>query len=33
MSLKLSVIDRHDSTPDGAEPNNLDYAVLLIWRL
>ena len=33
VSLKLSVIDRYDSTPDGAEPNNLDYAVLLIWGL
>jgi putative salt-induced outer membrane protein YdiY len=33
MSLKLSVIDRYDSTPDGAVPNNLDYAVLLIWGL
>jgi putative salt-induced outer membrane protein YdiY len=33
MSLKLSVIDRYDSTPEGAEPNNLDYAVLLIWGL
>jgi putative salt-induced outer membrane protein YdiY len=33
MSIKLSAIDRYDSTPDGAEPNNLDYAVLLIWGL
>jgi putative salt-induced outer membrane protein YdiY len=33
MSLKLSAIDRYDSTPDGAVPNNLDYAVLLIWGL
>jgi putative salt-induced outer membrane protein YdiY len=33
MSVKLSVIDRYDSTPDGAVPNNLDYAVLLIWGL
>lgn len=33
MSLKLSAIDRYDSTPEGSEPNNLDYAVLLIWGL
>ncbi len=33
VSLKLSVIDRYDSTPDGVDPNNLDYAVLLIWEL
>ncbi len=33
MSIKLSAIDRYDSTPDGAVPNNLDYAVLLIWGL
>ena len=33
VSLKLSAIDRYDSTPDGAKPNNLDYAVLLIWGL
>jgi putative salt-induced outer membrane protein YdiY len=33
VSLKLSLIDRYDSTPGGAVPNNLDYAVLLIWGL
>jgi putative salt-induced outer membrane protein YdiY len=33
VSLKLSAIDRYDSTPDGKKPNNLDYAVLLIWGL
>jgi len=33
VSLKLSLTDRYDSTPDGAVPNNLDYAVLLIWGL
>ena len=32
-SLKLSVQDRYDSTPNGVDPNNLDYAVLLIWGL
>lgn len=33
VSLKLSLVNRYDSTPDGAAPNNLDYAVLLIWSL
>lgn len=33
VSLKLSLIDRYDSTPEGAVPNNLDYAVLMIWKL
>ncbi|MCC6491885.1 MAG: DUF481 domain-containing protein [Pirellulales bacterium] len=33
MSLKFSLIDRYDSTPDGAVPNSLDYAVLMIWKL
>ena len=33
VSVKLSLVDRYDSTPDGVEPNNFDYAVLLIWGL
>ncbi len=33
VSLKLSVIDRYDSTPNGLPANSLDYAVLLIWGL
>jgi putative salt-induced outer membrane protein YdiY len=33
VSLKASVIDRYDSTPNGREANNLDYAVVLIWKL
>ncbi len=31
LSLKLSVIDRYDSTPHGAKPNDLDYSTLVIW--
>lgn len=32
LSLKLSAIDRYDSTPgDGLEPNELDYAATLLW--
>ena len=33
LSLKFSVIDRYDSTPNGAEPNEINYAALLIWGL
>jgi putative salt-induced outer membrane protein YdiY len=33
VSLKFSLIDRYDSTPEGTSPNNLDYAVLMIWKL
>jgi putative salt-induced outer membrane protein YdiY len=31
LSLKLSIIDRYDSTPQGASPNDLDYSTLVIW--
>lgn len=31
LNLKLSVIDRYDSTPQGAKPNDLDYSTLLLW--
>jgi putative salt-induced outer membrane protein YdiY len=33
LSLKLSVVDRYDSTPHGVQPNELNYAALLIWGL
>ena len=33
LSLKLSVVDRYDSTPNGVQPNELNYAALLIWGL
>lgn len=33
MSLKFSVIDRYDSTPNGVNPNEVNYAVLLIWGI
>ncbi len=32
LSLKMSAINRHDSTPNGREPNDLDYAVLLLFQ-
>ncbi len=31
LSLKLSMIDRYDSTPEGARPNDLDYSMLVLW--
>jgi len=33
MSLKFAVIDRYDSTPNGANPNEVNYSVLLIWGI
>ena len=33
LSLKLSLIDRYDSTPEGRKPNDLDYSLLLMWKL
>ncbi len=33
LSLKLSAIDRYDSTPEGAKPNDLNYSLLLLWKL
>jgi len=31
LSMKLSVRNRYDSTPNGADPNDLDYSVVLLW--
>ena len=33
VSLKFSVLERYDSTPNGVDPNELNYAALLIWGL
>ncbi len=32
LSLRLSVTDSYDSTPNGAEPNDLDYSAVLLWK-
>lgn len=32
LSLKLSATNRYDSTPEGAKPNDLFYAALLLWK-
>ncbi len=31
LSLKVSILDRYDSTPDGKKPNDLDYTFTLLW--
>lgn len=31
LSLKLTVLDRYDSTPHGVEPNDIDYTMTLLW--
>lgn len=33
LSLKFSIVDRYDSTPNGVRPNEVNYAALLIWSL
>ena len=33
MSLKLGIIDRYDSTPNGLKPNDLNYSLMLLWKL
>jgi putative salt-induced outer membrane protein YdiY len=33
MSLRVTVNDRYDSTPNGVDPNLVNYAVLLNWKL
>ncbi len=31
LTLKVGVIDRYDSTPNGAKPNDIDYTATLLW--
>lgn len=33
LSLKLNVTDQYDSTPNGVEPHDINYALLLLWKL
>ncbi len=33
LSMKLSVSDRYDSTPFGRKPNDVDYGLLLLWKI
>jgi putative salt-induced outer membrane protein YdiY len=32
LSMKVSILDRYDSNEDGHEPNDLDYALTLLWN-
>ena len=32
LSMKLSVVDRYDSTPNGRKPNDVNAALVLIWQ-
>jgi len=32
LSLKLGAVDRYDSTPNGREPNDINYYVTLLWK-
>ena len=32
LSLKLSVLNRYDSTPNGDKANDLDYSIVLLWK-
>lgn len=33
VSLKVGAIDRYDSTPNGAQHNDIDYFLTLIWKM
>jgi len=32
LGLKLSVLNRYDSTPHGRRPNDVDYSATLLWQ-
>ncbi|MBX3415302.1 MAG: DUF481 domain-containing protein [Pirellulales bacterium] len=32
LSLKAAILNRYDSTGDGARPNDLNYSLLLMWK-
>ncbi len=32
LTLKLGILDRYDSTPEGKKPNDLDYFGVLLWK-
>ena len=33
LHLKILAIDRYDSTPNGVKKNDIDYSLLLMWKL
>ncbi len=32
LSLRVGVLERYNSIPNGARPNDLDYALMLMWK-
>lgn len=32
LTLRLGVLDRYDSTPDGKKPNDFEYFAVLLWK-
>ncbi|MDX1961643.1 MAG: DUF481 domain-containing protein [Pirellulales bacterium] len=32
LSMKIGVVDRYDSTPQGKKPNDVDYRTVLVWN-
>lgn len=32
VTLKLGVLDRYDSTPNGRKPNDIEYFAVLLWK-
>lgn len=32
LSLRMGVLERYNSVPNGAKPNDLDYALMLLWK-
>ena len=33
LSLKVGLLDRYDSTPQGLQHNDLDYFITLLWKI
>jgi putative salt-induced outer membrane protein YdiY len=33
LHFKLAINDQYDSTPDGSVPNDLNYSMMLLWKL
>lgn len=31
LSLQFAILNRYDSTPNGAEPNDIDYSMCVLW--
>jgi putative salt-induced outer membrane protein YdiY len=32
LSLRMGILERYNSVPNGARPNDLDYAMTLLWK-